>query len=392
MISLRAMDRILSRLCAAGKAALARRQEGPMTTGPMPLRVIDAGEASAGQSQALWYGIAREMAPDDAPVLTLVNPRDPYVCIGFHQNVRLEVDEDYCASREIAVLRRRLGGGAVYIDHNQLIFHFMIPRRRAPNRVGQLYPMFIEPVVRTYRDLGIDAAYRPLNDIQVAGRKIGGTAAAILEEATVLGGMFLFDFDAATMAHCLKVPSEKFRDKLHKTLDDYVTSMRRLLPKVPAREVVKSLFLRHVADCLNLVPGESAANARERAAIEGEVACLRDPGWTARIGRKFVGPGVKVAADTYLTEGLCKAPGGLVRVQLLSQADRILDIEISGDFTCQPPEGLARLAERLQGASLSPTRLAATIADLLDGLRLELPGVEPEHLAAAIAQSREFDP
>jgi lipoate-protein ligase A len=358
----------------------------------MPLRVIDAGQTSALLSQAIWYGIVREMTPEDAPVLTLVNPLDPYVCIGFHQNVRLEVDEDYCASREIAVLRRRLGGGAVYIDHNQLIFHFMVPRHRAPSRVGRLYPMFIEPVVRTYRDLGIDAAYRPLNDIQVAGRKIGGTAAAILDEATVLGGMFLFDFDAATMAHCLKVPSEKFRDKLHKTLDDYVTSMRRLLPQVPARETVKALFLRHVADCLNLIPGESAASAREQAAIADEVACLSDPAWTSRIGRKFVGAGVKVAAGTYLTEGLCKAPGGLVRVQLLSHADRILDIEISGDFTCQPPAGLAHLAERLRGRSLSRSFLAATIAEILDALRLELPGVAPEHLAAAIEQSRQFDP
>jgi len=363
-----------------------------MTTESTRLRVIDAGEVSAAQSQALWYGIAREMTADDDPVLTLVNPVDPYVCIGFHQNAHLEVDEDYCGTHGIAILRRRLGGGAVYIDRNQLIFHFMVPRRRAPGRVAQLYPVFIEPVVRTYRDLGIDAAYRPLNDIQVAGRKIGGTAAAILDEATVLGGMFLFDFDTATMARCLKVPSEKFRDKLHKTLDDYVTSMRRLLPRLPARGTVKALFLRHVADCLNVIPGESVATAREQAALADEVASMADPTWTARVGRRFVGAGVKIVADTYLTEGRCKAPGGLVRVQLLSQADRILDIEISGDFTCQPPEGLARLAERLRGASLAQASLATTLAQILGGLDLELPGVAPEHFAAAIAQSRQPDP
>jgi lipoate-protein ligase A len=363
-----------------------------MATTPTPLRVIDAGQVSAGQSQAIWYGIASRMKPADEPVLTLVNPADPYVCIGFHQSARLEVDEPYCSARRIAVLRRRLGGGAVYIDHNQLIFHFMFPRWRAPGRVGQLYPLFIEPVVRTYRDIGIAAAFRPINDIQVDGRKIGGTAAAILEEATVLGGMFLFDFDTATMARCLKVPSEKFRDKLHKTLEDYVTSMRRLLPQVPARAAVKSLFLRHVADCLNVVPRESVANAGEQAAIEEEVVRLGDPAWTSRVGRKFVAAGVKVAAGTFLTEGLCKAPGGLVRVHLLSQADRIVDIEFSGDFTCQPPAGIAGLAECLRGESLSSPNLAATIARIIETLRLEMPGVGPEHLAAAIEQGRQFDP
>jgi lipoate---protein ligase len=354
----------------------------------MRMRVIDCGHVSAILSQSVWYGIAARMRPEDSPVLTLLNPRDPYVCIGFHQNAGLEVDERYCVTQGIDIIRRRLGGGAVYLDDNQLIFHFVFPRRGAPSRIGQLYPLFIEPVVRTYRDLGIGAAYRPLNDIHVDGRKIGGTAAAILDQATVLGGMFLFDFDTATMARCLKVPSEKFRDKLHQTLEDYITSMRRLLPHVPARETVKSHFLRHVSDCLNVIPEESVASESERGAIAEEAICLGDPVWTSRTGRKFVSRGVKVAADTYLTEGVSKAPGGLIRVQLLAREDRIVDIEISGDFTCHPPAGIERLADLLRGASLSEPSLVDTIGSIVQSLGLDLPGVGSEHLAAAIESSR----
>jgi lipoate-protein ligase A len=354
----------------------------------MHLRVIDRGFVPAKLSQAIWHGIAAGMQADDAPVLTLVNPADPYVCIGFHQDARLEVDEDYCRSRTIAVLRRRLGGGAVYLDDNQLIFHFIFPRRRAPGRTSELYPKFIEPVVRTYRELGIDAAYRPINDIQVAGSKIGGTAAAILDEATVLGGMFLFDFDTATMARCLKVPSEKFRDKLHKTLEEYMTSMQRLLPELPSREIVKALFLRHVADCLGVTPAESTTTKTEDAAIAGEVAWLDDPAWTSRVGRRLIPQGVKLAAETFLTEGAYKAPGGLIRVRLLAHEDRIADIEISGDFTCNPAAGIAALAERLKGEPLAAAILIDRIAAAMTGLRLDLPGVGPQHFAAAIETSR----
>jgi lipoate-protein ligase A len=357
----------------------------PQTTEPMRLRVIDCGRVSGKLSQAIWYGIAAQMSAADDPVLTVVDSVDAYVCIGFHQDPRLEVDAPYCASRGIAVLRRRLGGGAVYIDQNQLIFHFVFPRRQAPSQVSRLYPLFIEPVVRTYRDLGIDAAYRPINDIQVDGRKIGGTAAAILDEATVLGGMFLFDFDAATMARCLKFPSEKFRDKLHKTLEDYVTSMRRLLPTLPSRETVSSLFLRHVADCLHVAPQESATSDREKAAIAAEVAQLEDPAWTTGVRRKFVEQRIKIAADTYVTEGVCKAPGGLVRVQLVARERHIVDIEISGDFTCHPPAGIASLAGALRGQSPYGPGLLQTIADSVATLGLEIPGVGPEHFAAAIA-------
>jgi lipoate-protein ligase A len=357
----------------------------------MSMRVIDCGYVSATVSQAIWYGVAARMQPAGEPALTLVNARDPYVCIGLHQDVRLEVDVAYCARKGIVVLRRRLGGGAVYLDEDQLIFHFVFPRRRVPERASRLYPLFIEPVLRTYRDLGIDALYRPLNDIHVAGRKIGGTAAAVLDEATVLGGMFLFDFDTGTMARCLKVPSEKFRDKLHKTLDDYVMSMRRLLPELPSRAHVKSIFLRHIADCFDVVPHESAPTESEEAAIADEVVRLADPAWMSQVGRRFAVCGVKVAEGTYLSEGAYKAPGGLIRVQLLERDDRVVDIEISGDFTCNPASGIARLADRLKGASLSAPHLEDAVADAMTSLHLDLPGAEARHIAAAIAASRRGD-
>jgi lipoate-protein ligase A len=355
----------------------------------MRMRVIDCGYVSATSSQAIWYGVAAAMNPEDDPVLTLVNSLEPYVCIGFHQNARMEVDRRYCVGRGIAVLRRRLGGGAVYIDGNQLIFHFIFPRRRAPSRIGQLYPMFVEPVVRTYRDLGINAAYRPINDIQVDGRKIGGTAGAILDRATVLGGMFLFDFDTATMARCLKVPSQKFQDKLHKTLEEYMTSMRRLLPEVPPRELVKRRFLERIADCLDVAPQDSATSEIEDASIAQEVVRLADAGWTSRTGRRFVAQGVKISADTYLAEGAYKAPGGLIRAQLLARDDRIVDIEFSGDFTCHPPSGLASIEESLKGKRLSEADLAQTLAAVVDRLQLELPGIGPEHLVAAIERAHQ---
>jgi lipoate---protein ligase len=102
-----------------------------------------------------------------------------------------------------------------------------------------------------------------------------------------------------------------------------------------------------------------------------------------------VSRGVKVTADTYLTEAAFKTPGGLVRIRLLAREDRIVDIEISGDFTCHPPSGIEGLADRLRGASLSAASLVDTIAGIINTLSLELPGVGAEHLAAAIEQSRQ---
>ena len=144
----------------------------------MRLRVIDFGFVSALRSQAVYHGLAETMTEDSDPVLSLVSPMEPYVCVGLHQDIAHEVNTDYCAAQGLPIYRRHVGGGAVYLDRNQLFTHFIYPHRKAPQFAANLYPLFIEPVVRTYREMGINAVYRPINDIQVDGRKIGGTGAA----------------------------------------------------------------------------------------------------------------------------------------------------------------------------------------------------------------------
>jgi len=350
----------------------------------MLMRVIDFGYVSPLRSQAVFHGIAKAMEADDDPVLTLVNPESPYVCIGLHQEISREVDEDFCKAQGLPIFRRRIGGGAVYLDRNQMFVHFIYPRGKAPQFAVNLYPMFIEPVVRTYRELGIAAEYRPINDIHVAGRKIGGTGAASIGEATVMAGSFMFDFDTANMARCLKVPSEKFRDKLKTTLDDYMTTMTKELDKLPGRDEVKALFLRHCQAALNVTPVSDDPAADELAAIESEELALAGPEWTYRQGRKFVDMGVKISSGLHLTESMHKARGGLIRVHLLERDGLVVDLMLSGDFTCLPPEGIDLLAERLVGERLDQDGLTRVITAAFAKLAIEMVGVEPEDIATAV--------
>lgn len=348
------------------------------------LRVIDFGNVSALRSQTVFHGLAEGLRPGDDPILSFVSPETPYVCIGVHQEVTKEVEEDYCRANDLPIYRRRIGGGAVYLDHNQLFTHFIYPHDKVPAYAANLYPMFIEPVVRTYRELGVQAEYRPINDIQVAGRKIGGTGAASIGDATVMAGSFMFDFDTATMAECLKVPSEKFRDKLKSTLDDYMTTMKKELDTPPARHEVKHMFLKHCAECLNVVPEASEISAAEREEISAQEAVLTDPEWTYRVGRKFVDMGVKISADTHLTEAAHKSPGGLIRVHLLERNNAIADLGLSGDFTCLPPAGIGALAKTLIGTKLEESALTTAAEAGMKSLNLDMPGVPPADISSAI--------
>ena len=115
------------------------------------------------------------------------------------------------------------------------------------------------------------------------GRKIGGTGAASIGEATVMVGSFMFDFDTATMARCLKVPSEKFRDKLKTTLDDYMTTMTRELSTLPSRDDVKARFLKHCEAVLGVTAGRTSRRRPRKRRSPNRRRC--SPIRTGRSGR-----------------------------------------------------------------------------------------------------------
>jgi lipoate-protein ligase A len=101
---------------------------------------------------------------------------------------------------------------------------------------------------------------------------------------------------------------------------------------------------------------------------------------------------VKVAADTHLTEGEWKAAGGLIRVLLLERDGTIVDLDISGDFTCLPASGVSGLVKRLRGIRVEEALLSRIIARTVADLGLDLPGVAPADLARAIIASRHAEP
>ncbi|MFI4986045.1 MAG: biotin/lipoate A/B protein ligase family protein [Alphaproteobacteria bacterium] len=350
----------------------------------MRLRVIDFGEVPAVRSLAGCYGVLDLMTEGDAPALVLASASEPYMCIGCHQDAGREIDEPYCRAQGIAILRRRLGGGAIYIDSRQMIFHFLFPATRMPKQPARLQALFAEPVVLTYRDFGLPALYRAPGDIAVDGRKIGGIAAALDEHAAIVGGTFLFDIDTAVMARCLKVPSEDFRTALAASLADGITSLAKLLPRAPTRAALKERFLANAGACLGVEPWETTASAAEQAAGAAAAAVLGSDAWSTRCGRKFVARGTKIAAGKHLTERSFATPAGAVRVRLGERDGCIASLAIDGDGAAAAGSWLARLSEGLLGAHLDESALSAAAARVMATHQWQLQAMSPGALAIAI--------
>src|SRR5512136_2678247 len=98
------------------------------------IRLLDLGLVPPIRSQTIYHAVAYAM--DDASrspdTIILVAPTDPYVCIGFHQELLKEVDVEYCRAHGLPIVRREVGGGAVYLDRNQVFAQWIFHRDALP--------------------------------------------------------------------------------------------------------------------------------------------------------------------------------------------------------------------------------------------------------------------
>lgn len=347
------------------------------------IRLLYMEGVSPLRSQTVYHAVAYAMKENTPNTIIMVSPNAPYVCIGYHQDMQKEVDLDYCTANGLPVYRREVGGGAVYLDNGQLFTQWIFHKEDLPASLEDRFKLYIDPLVQTYQALGINANHRPINDVHVEGKKIGGTGAAQMGMAEVVVGSLMYSFDKKTMSKVLKVPSEKMRDKIFESLEAYMTTMTEQLGSTPDRTMVKDLYMQKVSNALGMEVYEGEWTAEEEAmAREIDARFLSDE-WLYQKGR-LQQPGVKIHEDVHLVEAAFKAQGGLIRVIARLREGRIDDVSISGDFTLLPSFALGALEQSLRGLSATPETLRSKIEEAYYRLSIQSPGVTPADFATAI--------
>jgi lipoate-protein ligase A len=350
----------------------------------MSLRVIDEGMVSWLDSQVIYHAVASAMSGTNETTLTLVNPSKPYFCIGYHQELEKEVDVTYCQENGLPITRRQVGGGAVYLDENQLFWHIIVPRSQAPYRIEDVYTRYLAGPVNALRKMGIPAVHRPVNDIQVEGRKIGGTGAATIGDAIVVVGSLIFDFDYETMVRVLKVPSEKFRDKVYQSMREYLTTIRRELgPDAPTWEQGKQMLIEEIAKSLQQDAHLSKLSEREEQEMSAWRETLASDEWLTLAGG-LIHRGVKIAEGVHVREAAHKAPGGLIRATVVANELILDDLALSGDFFIFPDDSIPALESALAGTPLVEQELHNRSTAFWEENRIQAPGLAPADVAKVV--------
>ena len=236
-------------------------------------RLLDTGLRDAFYNMALDEAIAIARSKKLVPnTLRFFRWEPSAVSIGYFQSMEEEVDIEACNRLGIDYVRRRTGGGAVYHDRDGELTYSLIVNEDHPlisRDFQKTYETLCSGIVRGLRILGVPAEFKPINDIIVDGKKISGNAQTRSMNVVHQHGTILRDVDPTLMFTVLKVPSEKIRDKMIKSVKERVTSAEDYLKREVSFEELKNALIRGFEETFNikLVPGE-VTDFEEQTAIK----------------------------------------------------------------------------------------------------------------------------
>lgn len=305
------------------------------------------------------------MSPGATPTLSFCRPIEPYVGIGYHRSLH-EIDRSACRRLGLPVIRRRIGGGPVYLDADQLFFQITLPADRAPARVDRLYELCLEPAAEAFRSLGLGARRNGANDISVEDRKISGTGAGRIGDGVTVVGNVMLRFPHERMVEILALPGDRLRRESLRLMRRHVSSLADAglegIGFEQAREALISAYSRTFGE-----PTEDSLSTAEETAIRQWQDRFQDPKWLA--GPELPATEthrIKISADAWLlaatTEGLSVevtiANGRIERAWIESDTS---DKSDKSESDKSDRSDIALLGRRLTGL---PARSAALRAEL----------------------------
>ena len=322
------------------------------------------------------YGEPGALRP---PTLRLYTYRSHCALVGRFQNVAAEIDLDVCRDEGIAVNRRPTGGGAIVMGSGQLGLALVgrLGEAGFPKHPAQLFESLVGGVVEGLRSMGLEARFRPRNDVEVGGKKIAGLGCTVDDGgAALFHTSLLVSADFELMARVLKVAEAKWTERAVASFSERLTTVEAERPGTTLKEARRAVRAGYEAVFgLSTVEepwssGELEAIGRLVEATYGTEAWVHQPLGRAQAHGRWEG----------------RTEAGLLWVELALDGDVIKEARLGGDFfgsdrAVRDIEAALKWQRAEGGAIERAVREAWREGALL--------GLGPEELAASICRAAE---
>jgi len=229
------------------------------------LRVIDSDLSEPSYTAALDSAILSARGDGLVPdTLHLYRRTRPTVSLGYFQDAEKTVDTRLASELGIQLIRRVSGGSSIYTDRGQVIFGLVLSEDEVPEAPLESYPMICNGIVLALGQLGIEAEWKPLNDVTVRGKKISGSAQTRKRGAVLHQGTLLVDTDLDLMMRVLR-PREDHANNGAAGM----TTVRNELGRDVPMDAVKEALIYGFSKALSKTPVRGCLLKEENEDVKG---------------------------------------------------------------------------------------------------------------------------
>lgn len=157
----------------------------------------------------------------------------PTVIFGRHQVMQNEVNTDFCEAHNIAMYRRKSGGGCVYADRGNLMISYVTPDTHSE----AVFQRYLDLLSDALSKAGYPAVKSEHNDVLVSDRKVSGNACYALPTGTIVHGTLLWDVDFAVLQQAITPTREKLQKHGVESVRQRVVNLKEL----PATRAIQSV-------------------------------------------------------------------------------------------------------------------------------------------------------
>jgi lipoate-protein ligase A len=246
-------------------------------------RLIKTKETDGAMQMAIDEAILTARIQNRVPnTLRFFTWNPPCLTIGYFQSLVKEVNITKAREKGVDIVRRYTGGGAVYHD-KELTYSIALAEKDIPSDIIESYQTICNGIIEGLHTVGIEAAFHPINDILVNGKKISGNAQTRRNNVSLQHGTILLDVDIKAMFSLLKVSDEKIRDKMIQKTEERVTTVQNELEKKIDRNDLRVAIIKGFQNIFGVTFKESELTAYEQKLAETlYLEKYANPDWTER--------------------------------------------------------------------------------------------------------------
>jgi lipoate-protein ligase A len=203
---------------------------------------------------------------------------EPAVMIGRNQNVFEETDPEFLQTKNIHLVRRLSGGGAVYHDLGNLNYSIISSGKKNLHQFREV----TKPLVRALNDLGVKAQFQGKSDIYANGKKISGNAQYSSAGRMFSHGTLLFNSDLETLSRALQPRRLKIDSKAVQSVRSQVTNICQFLSNDMTIDEFKQAIMSGVFNMADIPVYKLTADDRQQ--IQ-DISAQRYNQWEWNYGR-----------------------------------------------------------------------------------------------------------